>query len=246
MARNTAATGGAGKLVRRAVVVGKVTYPYQVFVPAVHSREKSPAILFLHGSDERGNDGVRQTTVGLGPTVMRRALDFPAIVVLPQLPLRCMWSGLPARAALAALDAAMKEFGGDPDRVYLTGISMGAYGVWDIALRDPKRFAALVPICGGLQSLAALPSTFVREVVGLGGDVHDHAAKKLANIPVWIFHGSADRNVPVEESRVMADAMRRAGANVQYTEYEGVGHNSWDPAYADAGFWTWLFDQRRH
>jgi predicted peptidase len=243
--KGAARPAAAGSFVGGTAVVDGVSYPYQVFVPRARARARPPVILFLHGSGERGGDGLRQTAVGLGPAVARRARDFPAIVVMPQAPADSVWVGPPARAAIVALDAATTEFGGDPERVYLTGISMGGYGTWEIALENPTRFAALVPICGGLRPIAAQPRITVQAVAGLPGDVYDNAAVRLASVPAWIFHGSADRSVPVAESRSMAEALRKAGARVQYTEYEGVGHNSWDPAYADAALWTWLFEQRR-
>jgi predicted peptidase len=245
MARKAEAPVDAGTFVSRTVTVGGVGYPYQVFVPRSSSRARRPVILFLHGSGERGTDGVRQTTVGLGPAVRARAADFPAIVVMPQTPPDSVWAGPPASAAIAALDSAMAEFRGDPDRVYLTGVSMGGYGTWEIALENPNRFAALVPICGGVRPIPGNPRIAVRGIAGAPGDVFDNAAARLAQIPTWIFHGSADRSVPVDESRSMAEALRKAGAKVQYTEYAGVGHNSWDPAYAESGLWTWLFKQRR-
>ena len=235
----------AGAFGDRTAVADGVSYPYRVFVPRARAKARPPVILFLHGSGERGSDGSRQTTVGLGPVVTRRARDFPALVVMPQAPVGGVWAGTPARAAIVALDDATKEFGGDPGRVYLTGISMGGYGTWEIALENPTRFAALVPICGGLRPIAAQPRIAVRAVAGLPGNVYDNAAARLAGIPTWIFHGSGDRSVPVAESRAMAEALRKAGAPVQYTEYEGVGHNSWDPAYAEPALWKWLFEQRR-
>ena len=243
--RKRAAPAPPVGLVSRTAVLDGVSYPYQVFVPGSRARAPKPIILFLHGSGERGSDGRLQTTVGLGPAVLRRAADFPAIVVMPQAPADSVWSGPPARAAMVALDEALAEFGGDAERVYLTGISMGGYGTWELALAHPTRFAALVPICGGLQPIAALPSIAVRAVANLPGDIYANAAARLAAIPVWIFHGSADRSVPVAESRAMAAALAKAGAKGQYTEYLGVGHNSWDAAYADPGLWTWLFAQRR-
>jgi predicted peptidase len=245
MAKRRATADVAGTMVSRAVEVDGVRYPYQVYVPAVRGRARPPVILFLHGSGERGSDGVKQTTVGIGPAVRRRASDFPAVVVMPQAPADSVWAGPPARAAIAALDSAMAEFRGDPRRVYLTGISMGGFGTWEIALANPTRFAALVPICGGLRPISTQPNIAVRAVANTSGDIYDAAATTLARIPTWIFHGGADRLVPVEGSREMANALRRAGGNVQYTEYAGVGHNSWDPAYAESTLWPWLFAQRR-
>jgi predicted peptidase len=245
VARKTAVKTAPASFVRRDVVVDGVRYPYQVFLPQAQAGRKPPVILFLHGSGERGRDGFLQTTVGLGPEVTRRSADFPAIVVMPQAPPDSVWAGPPAQAAILALENALTEFSGDPDRLYLTGVSMGAYGALEIALLNPGRFAALVPICGGLRPIAAHPGIAVRGVAGVLGDVYADAASRLARIPTWIFHGSADRVVPVEGSRLMAAALRNAGAEVHYTEYAGVGHNSWSRAYAEPELWTWLFAQRR-
>ena len=242
--RPRTAKSPAGPFARREIVLDGVRYPYQVFRPRSR-RQRPPIILFLHGSGERGNDGEKQAAVGIGPALVRNARKFPAIVVLPQAPKEAVWAGAPARAAVAALDATMVELAADADRVYLTGVSMGGYGTWEIALEHPDRFAALVPICGGLRPLLAAPSIAVTALAGMTGEIHDIAAAKLAHIPSWIFHGAADKSVPVEESRAMASALERAGAPIRYTEYPRVGHISWDRAYAEPELWTWLFEQRR-
>ena len=235
----------ASPFVSRPVEVDGVRYPCKLFVPGEWAGAAPPVILFLHGAGERGRDGVAQTTVGLGPAVARRAEDFPAIVVMPQAPATGAWTGAAARAAVVALDDAMEEFGGDPARVYLTGVSMGGYGACEIALADPEGFAALVPVCGGLRPHVAFPGSTDRAASGSATSLVDRAAARLARIPIRVFHGSADRIVPVGESRVMVDALRRAGADVLYTEYPGVGHNAWDPAYAEPELWSWMFGQRR-
>ncbi len=244
MARTTVPSSRTSPFLRRDVSLDGVGYPYQVFKPRSR-RKQRPIILFLHGSGERGGDGEKQLDAGLGPALAKRAAEFPAIVVLPQAPAGTAWVDAPARAAVAALDATIAEFAADEARVYVTGISMGGYGTWELALVHPDRFAALVPICGGLRPLLAAPNIAVTALAGMTGEIHDIAAAKLAHLPSWIFHGSADRSVPVEESRVMAGALERAGAPVRYTEYRGVGHNSWDRAYAEPELWEWLFTQRR-
>lgn len=233
-----------GRFVERAVVVGATTYRYQVFVPAVAAGASPPVILFLHGSGERGDDNRRQVEVGLGPHVRARAAEFPAIVVFPQAPDRTEWSdNVPV--ALAQLEAATVEFGGDRDRVYLTGLSMGGYGTWDLALREPTRFAALVPICGGLSGGTRRPSLTVQSVAR-EPDPFAAAAARLRAVPTWIFHGARDDVVPPEQSRRMAAALVAADAvDARYTEFADANHNSWDPAYATAALWPWLFAQRR-
>src|ERR1051325_9920667 len=113
----------------RTVAVGGQSYRYQVYVPADYPAKAAwPVILFLHGSGERGADGLMQTTVGLGPAIRRAAKRFPAIVVFPQMPADSQWVGTPIQVALAALNRALDEFHADRDRVYLTGLSMGGHG----------------------------------------------------------------------------------------------------------------------
>ena len=234
----------AGFVVRTTTVDG-ATYRYQVFVPRRAERGgRPPVILYLHGAGERGADGDLQTMVGLGPVVKGRAESFPAVVVLPQAPRDSVWSGAPARAAMQALDAALREFRGDSTRVYLTGLSMGGYGTWQLALEHPGRFAALVPICGGIRAPGALATIRVAGVPADAADPYAYVATRLAATPAWLFHGDADGAVPVSESRSMAEALRRAGGDVRYTEYAGVGHNSWESAYNEPELWRWLFAQR--
>jgi predicted peptidase len=235
----------APAFVSRSTTVDGSTYAYRVFVPRRSARQaRPPVILYLHGAGERGTDGQLQTMVGLGPVVKGRAESFPAIVVFPQAPPDSVWSGAPARAAMQALEAALSEFGGDSTRIYLTGLSMGGYGTWDLALRHVGRFAALVPICGGLRAPHAFPNIRVTQIPLDDADPYATAAAQLATVPIWLFHGEADRTVPVEESRRMAEALRRVRAPVRYTEYPGVGHNSWESAYNEPELWRWLFAQR--
>lgn len=241
------ARGGrsGGAFVKRTVLVEGRSYPYQVFVPREAGGGHLPVILFLHGGGERGTDGEQQTRVGLGPVVRAQADSFPALVVFPQAPPGSLWQGPPAGAAVAALDAAMREFGGDPDRAYLTGISMGGYGTFELALREPGRFAALVSVCGGLRAPSESMGLFVEAIPPGERDPYAYAAARLSSVPLWLFHGASDDRVPVTESRLLAAAFEKAGAPVRYTEYPGVGHNSWDRAYHEPGLWEWLFGKRR-
>ncbi len=232
----------------RTAQVGNVTYKYQVYVPAEWTGNKKwPVILFLHGAGERGEDGLLQTQVGIGSAIRLHADRFPSVIVIPQCRRGVWWAHSDMEnQALAALEKAIKEFKGDPDRIYLTGLSMGGYGTWTLAFRFPGRFAALAPICGGVRPLArggSQPgdSPFADPKV----DVYALIASKVSKTPVWIFHGGADNVVPVDESRKMNEALKEAGGNVKYTEYPGVGHNSWDKAYAEPEFMPWLLSQKR-
>jgi predicted peptidase len=202
---------------------------FRVYVPSDYDHGRSwPAVLFLHGAGERGNDSIGPTLVGLGRTLAEREA-YPAIVVFPQCPKESHWAAAESRAmAMHALDEVMKEFNIDPAKVALTGISMGAAGAWLTAADHPRRFMSLAPICGWVTARSDT----------------EHAAliRNLRNIPTWIFHGSADPIVPVESSRKMAAALRNAGADVRYTELSGVGHNSWDRAYGESELLEWLLD----
>jgi predicted peptidase len=227
----------------RSVTIGGQTYRYQVFVPPSYvPTQKWPVILFLHGAGERGTDGYFQTQVGLAAAIRPNVARIPAIVVLPQVLPESSWTGTLARVAIAALDQTTREYQIDPARNYLTGLSMGGNGTWYIAYRNPKRFAAIVPICSWVSPAfwkvdPVVPSD--------SGEVFAALARQLRQVPTWIFHGEIDPVVPVDESRKAFAALQAAGAPVQYTEVPGTGHNSWDAAYASPKLWSWLLAQRR-
>jgi predicted peptidase len=203
------------------------SYPYVVYVPRDFTPDRKwPVVLFLHGAGERGSDGLKQSHVGLGAALRFHSERYPALAVMPQCAGGDRWSGAMAAQALAALDQTLAEFPVDADRQYLTGLSMGGYGSFLIASQHPERFAAVAAICGGGDPAAMAP--------------------KLKDLPLWVFHGDADTAVPVARSREMVEAIRAAGGTkLKYTEYPDVGHNSWDPAYADPELPKWLFAQKR-
>jgi predicted peptidase len=230
----------------RTISVAGETYRYQVFVPfAWDKRQSWPVILFLHGAGERGDDGLLQTDVGLGHAIRENAANFPFVVVMPQCRKEKVWSEPAMQAqALAALDRTTKEFHGDPGRTYLTGISMGGYGTWDLAAKLSRRFAAYVPVCGGIHGPPHFPDLSVGVVSDPKvSDPYAETARRIGRTPVWIFHGDADPTVPVEESRKMYAALQAAQAKVKYTEYPGVGHESWNHAYAEPNLVPWLLEQ---
>jgi predicted peptidase len=229
----------------RSVTLRGAQYRYQVFVPATYatSNQQWPVILFLHGAGERGSDGLFQTQVGIATHIRRAPSNYPAIVVLPQVPTDSLWVGTPADAAIAALDRTMSEFRADPDRVYLTGMSMGGHGTWNLAYKYPTRFAAIAPICGFLEH-RLLPGA--RSIIPAdSGEAFAALARRIGKLPTWIFHGEADPVVPVLGSRKAYEAIKAAGGDVRYTELLGVDHNAWDPAYGSQQFRDWLFAQRR-
>jgi predicted peptidase len=146
--------------------------------------------------------------------------------------------------ALKAFEQSIKEFNGDRDRLYLTGISMGGYGSWSVAAKYPGKFAAIAPVCGGVRPPPTVPVPEAAKLTDLSVDPYAAIARSVGKTPVWIFHGGADTVVPTEESRKMNEALVAAGGNVKYTEYEKVGHNSWDKAYADPELMKWMFGCR--
>jgi predicted peptidase len=241
------AAGQETGFLHRAVEVGSVTYRYQVYVPSSYTPSKKwPVVFFLHGAGERGADGERQTDLGL-PARIREMKDFPAIVVMPQCVPSAWWGDPEMEAqAFAALDQSMKEFHGDPERVYLTGLSMGGYGTWAFGYKYPEKFAALVPVCGGVvanRRFLAAPPWHPLSVNP--EDPYGEAASHLTKVPIWAFHGDADPRVPVTESRKLTEAVKARGGNVRYTEYPGVAHNAWDRAYWEEELLPWLLAQRK-
>jgi predicted peptidase len=231
----------------RSVRVGETSHAYKVYVPpAFDPGKKWPVMLYLHGAGERGTDGVRQTEVGLGPVLRSDPGRYPAVIVFPQAPPGGVWLGELARVATAALDQTIAEFSGDPSRVYLSGLSMGAYGSWVLAFERPEKYAAIVSVSGGIvppsgrrARLTELPPTLQAE------DPYAATAARVKDIPAWLFHGAVDPTVPVSESRQLAAALKQVGCQVRYTEYEGVAHNAWDRAFAEPELATWLLAQRR-
>ena len=221
----------------RTVTVAGTEYKYQVFVPDNWTKKtKWPVILFLHGAGERGDDGLIQTEVGIGTAIRRYRSRFPAVIVMPQCRRNDWWAeSNMADVAMATLAQAQKEFHGDPTRIYLTGLSMGGYGTWYLAGKYPGKFAAIAPICGGI-----LVPDMARQQSADDNSPYTEAAKKIGKTPVWIFHGGDDPVVPVTESRRMDEAMKALGGEVHYTEYPGVGHNSWEKAYAEPDFISWM------
>lgn len=197
---------------------------YAVYVPEGHDASKTyPAILFLHGAGERGDDGVTPTQVGLGPAIIQRG-GVPAIVIFPQARETWRADSADAQAALKALDDASKTYKIDPDRVTLTGLSMGGMGSWSLAAKHPDKFAAIVPVCGP-------------------GRLEDVPHYK--DLPIRAFVGDADSPRLHLGMRAMIEALRDAGQNPEYTEYRGVGHNSWDRAYNDPELIDWMLSQHR-
>jgi predicted peptidase len=226
------ADGQTFGLLTRTVQVGNKSYSYQVYVPAkLRGQEKLPVILFLHGIGQRG-DGGFVPSQGTAGTFARGYLEqVPAIILLPQCSKGSYWSDPEMeRMVMASLNQTVKEFSADAKRLYLTGVSMGGFGVWHMAAENPGKFAALVAICGG-SSLRS-------------GDRFAPIADRVGRTPAWVFHGAEDRVVPVSESRQMVEALKTVkGSRVRYSEYKGVGHNVWLNVLRETELMPWILAQ---
>lgn len=233
----------------RTVTINRTEYRYQIYVPREFDRRKLwPVIVFLHGGGEYGSDGMKQTTVGLATAIRQHPERFPAIVVFPQAKadLTPGWHLDGGSAALAALDKSIKEFRGDPRRVYLTGMSAGGNGTWFLASHYPDRWAAIVPVCGWIFKFTGRATAVEYPPLAPNdADPYGYIAQRVSKIPIWIFHGDKDDVVTPDESRKMFAALKKVGANVQYTEVAGANHNSWDAAYSRVDLIEWMLRQRR-
>ena len=225
-----------------AVKVDRLTIPFRLMGPAkIEEGERYPLVLFLHGAGERGDDNTTQ--LKYLPEWMasdERRASMPCFLLAPQCPTDLKWSDDawgdavssplspeptgPMRGAIEALCKVVAEHPVDLDRIYLTGLSMGGYGTFDLATRHPDWFAAAAPICGG-------------------GD--ERQVDRLAGLPLSIWHGDRDDAVPVVRSRAMVMALWGIDESPVYRELPGVGHNAWDVAYRPGGCLEWLFEQRR-
>lgn len=240
--------GSPPRTLERSVVVNGHTFKYRVWLPSHFTKlRRWPVILFLHGSGERGDDNLRQLSLGLGPALERYGDRYKAVVVFPQCRFGDEWYGEEEQQALAALEQSLREFHGDRKRVYLTGVSMGGAGVWYTA-RHRKKFAAIVPVCGEVarqrdDPFPSDPPPDIARIVG-AKDPYATLAQAIGRLPVWVWHGSDDDVVPVSESRRMVAALQHAGDLVHYTEVKGAGHDVWDTAYSSPDLVRWLFAQR--
>ena len=226
---------------------------YRVYVPANHdSNKKMPVMLYLHGSGSRGHDNIAQVD-GFRWAIepVKDKVDF--IVVLPQCDDDNFWSAQDmTEYSLAALDQTVEDFNGDPDRVYLVGFSLGGYGVWHIAAANPGKFAALVPVAGGVVGTYPMNPHARRAIIPSVGDMlgspepYKEVAKAIGPTPVWVFHGAQDDSVSVEFAHEIVAALKAEGrADVKYTEYPDGGHQIFGQAIAEPGLLEWLASQRR-
>lgn len=181
-----------------------------------------PTILFLHGFGESGDNPDAVMTQGL-PRYISEHPDFPFIVIAPQCPWQTWWPEL-ADALDVLLEECAAAYPIDPNRLYLTGLSMGGYGTWYLGTKWPQRFAAIAPICGGGYWFHGFP----QRVEG------------LKNVPIWVFHGAQDPVVPLEASQLLVNMLKAVGGTVQFTIYPDADHDSWTETYNNPDLYTWF------
>lgn len=224
------------------------TLLYQLLSPQADIKnQKLPLVIFLHGAGERGSDNFKQLTHGASVFLNEEnRKQFPAYVVFPQCPESDYWASVQVdrsqmplqldfdynrpltkslQLVVSLIQKLKQEKSIDENRIYVIGLSMGGMGTFEIINHYPELFAAAMPICGG-------------------GDVLTFS-KKAARLPLWVFHGDADAVVKVDYSRSMVELVKKYNKDLRYTEYKGVNHNSWDYAFKEPDFLSWLFDKRK-
>ncbi len=205
-----------------------VSINYLLYLPADYgkdARKKWPLMLFLHGAGERG-DNLDVLKKHGPPNLAAAGKDFPFIIVSPQCPAEDWWTSPKMIDTLTTLlDEIAAAYRVDPDRVYCTGLSMGGFGTWELALSYPNRFAAIAPICGRGRP---------------------YQAARIRHLPVWVFHGAKDNVVPIKDSEDMVNALKKAGAKeVKFTVYPNAGHDSWTETYNNPELYSWFLSHTR-
>jgi predicted peptidase len=237
----------------RSVTLKGVTHRYQVFVPSGYTPTREwPIVVDLHGGGAQGSDGIRQTAHFLADQIRLRRGRFPLIAVFPQAATGTDWLEPEMQdLVLAEIDSSLAEFHSDPKRVYLTGFSMGAGGVYRLAARFPERFAALVAIAGQVEvdTLWGPEKTAIDRRTNVyvnASDPFAALADRIRGTPTRIFHGETDDVISVTQSRRLFAALKNIDAKVQYTEYPDTHHGpAAEKTYADESLVTWLLSQRR-
>ncbi len=181
------------------------------------TQEKWPLILFLHGAGERG-DNLELVKKHGPPKLIAAGKELPFIVIAPQCPSGRWWQ---AHELAVLLDEIEENYKVDRQRIYVTGLSMGGFGTWDLAAYQPNRFAAIVPICGGGEPFTT---------------------RLYAHVPTWVFHGDQDNVVPLARSESMVEGLKRANGNVKFTIYPEVGHDSWTETYDNDQLYQWMLE----
>ncbi|MEK6262298.1 MAG: prolyl oligopeptidase family serine peptidase [Planctomycetota bacterium] len=199
----------------------KTKLDYLLYLPENYGKanERSPLLLFLHGAGERGSD-LSLVKIHGPPKLIDQGQHFPFVVVSPQCPEKQGWS---TKRLLALLDDLESRYSVDKDRVYVTGLSMGGFGTWSLIAAEPDRFAAAIPVCG---------------------HSHPNGAQPASRVPTWIVVGDRDVVALVGNSLGMVSSLQAMNADVKFTNYSGVGHDSWTQTYGTPEFYEWMLRHR--
>ncbi|MCI0747649.1 MAG: prolyl oligopeptidase family serine peptidase [Verrucomicrobia subdivision 3 bacterium] len=210
-------------------VTHEIALNYLAYLPPDYNPKKRwPLMLFLHGAGERGTNIWLVAKHG-PPKIARTNASLPFILISPQCPAGDHWSN---DLLLALLDHVTGKYAVDTNRIYLSGLSMGGYGTWALAIEQPEKFAAIAPICGGGETISILLAQGARR----------NALKRL---PVWAFHGAKDPVVPLEESQRMVDALEKIGnKHIELTIYPEATHDSWTETYNNPKLYEWLLSHK--
>ncbi len=225
--------------------MNSATMPYRILFPEDYdTHKKYPLILVLHGSGERGNDNEIQLVHGSDLFLKNRDM-YRAIVVFPQCSANSSWASIsvnnqgngrefvfyekaePTKDMLlleGLLKYLKKTYAINKRKMYVGGLSMGGFGTFEIVRRNPKLFAAAFPICGGANTAIA---------------------NRIKNVKWWVFHGADDKVVPPKYSTAMVNALKAVNADIHYSLYPGVGHNSWENAFSEPELLPWLFSFKK-
>lgn len=222
------------------------SYRFQVYLPEEWRRsdrpkdqKQWPILLFLHGRGERGSEGMWQTQIGLAQAVRDHPERWPFILVMPQCPLGSYWTDPEMlNMALAALDQETAEFHADPERTYLSGLSMGGYGAWELARLHPNRWAAVAIAAGG-PFWSYAPERWQQSTT-LPGEY----ARAIGRTSIWLFHGVDDNVVSARQSELMYEAFRAAGGRIRLWLYQGMKHDCWTRAFDEPELPRWLLNHR--
>jgi len=204
-------------------IIKKAQLDYWLYLPEDYGTEGKtwPLLMFLHGMGERGSD-INQVLAHGPARLASEGKGFPFIIISPQ----CSegdWWGNKVDELVALCDHIADTYAVDKNRLYITGLSMGGYGTWEMVEKHPDKFAAAAPICGGGNTALA--------------------KHRLKDIPIWVFHGAKDDEVPIKKSEEMVEALKQAGnKNVKFTIYPETGHDSWTEAYNDPELYEWFLE----
>ncbi|MCX6285363.1 MAG: prolyl oligopeptidase family serine peptidase [Bacteroidetes bacterium] len=202
-----------------------VKMDYLLYLPSAYNIDKQakfPLVLFLHGSGESGSDLNLVNKNGL-PKLISEGKEFPFVVVSPQCP--ASESSWDSRILKLLLEDIIANYRIDTNRLYLTGLSIGGWGTWDMAFRYPGLFAAIAPVCGFFDYILS---------------------DEFRSTPVWIFHGAKDDVVPADRAISMFEAVRKQGGEVKITIYPEANHDSWTETYNNPELYRWFLQHSKN